>query len=140
MKRMLVYILVAFCVLFPTAAWVQDPQGEVLGEWSGKDSDGYAMSFVFKADGTVLFIHGNTVIGGTTNKGTATWRLDASQNPMHLDVIVTTTSGETSTLPMIVRFLTDRVIQIRISEDMETRPTRFSDSDNPNQVVFRKQQ
>jgi hypothetical protein len=98
------------------------PQQTLVGEWIGKDYLGHPASMVFSPDGTVKLAIGHLELDGPTFGGTVTWRLDASKTPM------------------IVRFISDRQIQIRIDEDLLSRPTNFSDDGSRNQIVFVKRQ
>ena len=40
---------------------------------------------------------------------------------------------------MIVRLITERKLQLRMGEDMKTRPNGFSAQDDKNQVILEKQ-
>ena len=81
---------------------------------------------------------GNVIADGPSVGGSATWRLDTHQTPMHLDFVTKLSSGEETILPMIVRFISDQQIQIRISEDMQSRPTSFSTEESSNQLILVK--
>ena len=140
MKTTVHYVLFVSCLVFLVASCSKSPQDKIVGEWRGTDDTGETASFVFDADNNAKMVQGNFVLDGQTIGGNVTWRLDATnQDSMYLDLVVTLPSGENQTLPMIVRFITDSKIQLRKSENMGSRPTEFSDSDNNNQIVLIKQ-
>ena len=58
---------------------------------------------------------------------------------MSLDLVITLPTGQQETLPMIVRLITERKLQLRMGEDMKTRPNGFSAQDDKNQVILEKQ-
>ena len=114
------------------------PDHLLAGGWTGQDSTGQTAMFVFERDGTVKFIMGHLVADGPTVGASVKWRLDTRQTPMHLDIVVKSPSSQERILPMIVRFISDQQIQIRTSEDMQSRPTSFSTEDSSNQLVLVK--
>ena len=89
----------------------------------------------FYENGSVKMIRNDMIL----DKG-VTWRFDGRHNPMQLDLVLTDSSGETKVLPMIVRFISDTEILLRMSGDMKTRPDKFSDSDEVNQIILTKRQ
>jgi hypothetical protein len=116
------------------------PQRTLVGEWTGKDYLGHPAFMVFSPDGTVKLAIDHLELDGPTFGGTVTWRLDASKTPAHLDIVVKAPAKQGTVIPMIVRFISDRQIQIRIDEDLLSRPTNFSDDGSRNQIVFVKRQ
>jgi hypothetical protein len=139
MKTTTHYISVAFYLVLILVSCDKSPQDKIIGEWRGTDHAGETASFVFYKDSNAIMIQGNLVLDGKTLGEMVTWQLDDRQDPMHLDLVATSSSGESRTLPMIIRFLTDSKIQIRMSENMEARPIEFSDSDDINQIILIKQ-
>jgi uncharacterized protein (TIGR03067 family) len=117
----------------------QSPEERIIGEWKGTDHTGETASLAFDADGTARMIQGDVVLDGNAVGGTVTWRMDADQDPMHLDLVVTDAFGETQVLPMIVRFISETKIELCKSEDGSSRPSAFSDSDKVNQITLTKQ-
>jgi hypothetical protein len=138
-KTKLLFLLFALCLVLLVFSCSKSPQDKIVGEWKGTDNTGETASLVFDEDGNAKMIQGNLVLDGQTLGGKVAWRLDASQDPIHLDLLVTPSSGESRTLPMIVRFITDSKIQLRYAEDMVSRPTGFLPSDNKYQIVLIKQ-
>ena len=120
-------------------SWSHSAQDPLVGVWTGFDSSGEGASMVFYADGAVTFIQGDLVLDPKSVGGSLIWRIDRTKNPMHLDLIATKATGETQTLPFIVRFITDRKIQVKMAEDMKTRPVTFSENEDSNQIVLDKE-
>jgi hypothetical protein len=56
---------------------------------------------------------------------------------MQLDIHVKGDKGEV-VMPMIVRFVSDKKIQVGMAPDMATRPSAFSPEDSQNQVTLAK--
>ena len=111
---------------------------KLIGEWEGTDYKGAAASLVFHKDKRVKFVQGNNVLDGSSVGGYATWEIDATKNPNHLDLVLSL-SGEIKTLPMIIRFITDKKIQLRCGKNLSIRPAEFTNSDDINQIFFVKQ-
>jgi len=130
-------IALSIIVLIPSCA--KSPDNQLVGEWMGTDPTGDTASFLFNEDGTARMIQGNMVLDGSSIGGTVTWKLDASHDPMHLDLVMSKESGETVVLPMIIRFLGENRLQAKISEDRQSRPLEFSESTDINQVVLTRQ-
>jgi hypothetical protein len=101
-------------------------EDKLIGEWKGTDSGGKTASFVFNRDRSVRMLMGNLVVDGPTLGGKVEWRVDATHEPMSLDIVATAPSGQQSVLPMIIRFITDQKLQVRTSPDMQSRPVGFS--------------
>lgn len=117
----------------------QPPKERIIGEWKGTDHTGETASLVFSEDGTARMVTSDMVLDGSSVGGTVTWRMDDSQDPIHLDLVVTNMLEETQVLPMIMRFLSDGTLQLRNSEGMTTRPTGFSDTPSPDQIILTRQ-
>jgi hypothetical protein len=121
-------------------ACTKAPEDRLVGEWTGTDSEGQTMTLMFNRDRTVRIVLGNVMFDGQTARGKAEWRIDSSHDPIALDVVLTSASGKQLIFPMIIRFVTDRKIQLRKSPDMlPPRPTSFSAGDKVNQLVLVKQ-
>lgn len=140
MKAIKSYLLFSILLVLFVASCSKSLHNKIIGEWKGTDHTGATASFVFYADGNAKMIQGNLVIDGQPQGRTVTWELNDTQSPMHLDLIVTLKDGKSKKLPMIVRFITDNKIQLRMSADMTSRPTEFLDSDQINQIILLKQQ
>ena len=132
-------ILIALSLIFFITSCANSPEQRLIGEWKGTDPTGVTAALVFNEDGSARMIQGNTVLDGASVGGKVTWRLDASHDPMRLDLVLSKTSGETMTLPMILRFVGENKLQARISEDRTSRPTGFSESEDTNQIILVRQ-
>ena len=130
-------ILLALVLL--SLSCTRKPEQSLIGKWKGTDSGGKTASLIFNSDHTFKMVLGNMVVDGAMFGGKAEWRADMSRDPMTLDFIIIASSGDQSVLPIIFRFVTDSKIQIRMSKDMQSRPTGFSVDDTENQLVLVKQ-
>jgi hypothetical protein len=117
----------------------KSPADKLVGEWKGTDSGGKTASMIFSRDRTFRMVSENLVIGGPTIRGKVVWRIDTTRDPIELDVVVTRPNGEQDIVPMIIRFITDRKLQSRISPDLQSRPVSFSGEDTENQLILEKQ-
>lgn len=131
-------ILVA--LVFLAASCIRKPERSLIGEWKGTDSTGTTASVVINADGTCKIVLGNVVVDGAIYGGKTDWRVDMSRNPITLDFIVTSPSGQQlGAIPMIFLFITDRKIQLRLGKDLKSRATGFSADNTETQIVLTKQ-
>lgn len=134
--NLLLLVLISF--LFLTSC-SQTLENKLIGEWEGTDNKGNIASFVFNKDKSANMIFGNVVIDGKSEEFDLNWEFDDNFDPMHLDLLIKHASAQTRTIPMIVRFISDTKIQLRISYDMKSRPTEFSNYDSENQIILTKQ-
>jgi hypothetical protein len=109
---------------------------KLVGEWKGTDNTGTTMSIIFEADGAARLINGNIVIGPENN---AKWKINDNVTPFQLDFVSTDLKGNTNTFPMIVRFVTNDKLQLRMNEDLKIRPTEFSNTDQAMQIILVRQ-
>jgi hypothetical protein len=109
---------------------------KIVGEWQGTDGSGASASFVFSENRDVKMIIGNLVIDTETVGAKVSWQLDTNQDPMQLDIVTGSSVEDGGVTPLIIRFVTDNKIQLRISEDGTSRPVGFSSSDTENQIVL----
>jgi hypothetical protein len=126
-------------LVFLSVSCARKPVQRLIGEWKGTDSGGQATSLILNSDRTFKMVLGNVVIDGQTVGGKTEWRADMSRDPMTLDFSMVPPSGERRVIPVIFRFITDQKIQMRIGEDIHSRPTSFSADDTRNQLVLVKQ-
>ena len=112
-------------------------QQQILGEWKGTDSTGETASLIFYPDGRAEMRQGRMVLDDKTAGGKVTWELD-SQDPMHLDLVITVGDRERRML-MILRFVSDTQIQVQLSIDDTTRVRQFGPPGDPDQVTLTKQ-
>ena len=106
-------------------------------------SETKTISFVFNEDGSMMMIDENTVTEAAGDVESVTWRLDASQDPMHIDIMVAPKSQEEepTIIPLIARFVGDNKLQTRMGSlsNLKNRPLGFSTQKDKNQVVFERQ-
>jgi hypothetical protein len=117
----------------------QNLHNKIIGEWHGTDGTGDSASYVFRENGEVKWIYGNVVIDTETLGTNFSWRLDTNTDPMQLDFVRGPSDEDGMVTPAIIRFVTDNKIQIRMSEDLTSRPIGFSPSDVEGQIVFIRQ-
>lgn len=132
-------LVVSACLILFIGACSQSPEELLVGDWKGLDGTGQTASLVFNQDGTVAMIQGSTVLDGKSIGGEVRWTLDATKDPMHLDVVVSPSSGQKSYMRMILRFITNDKVQARMSEGGITRPTGFSAAEDAYQVLLERQ-
>lgn len=117
----------------------QNLHNKIIGEWHGTDETGDSASYVFRENGEVKWIYGNVVMDTETLGTNFSWRLDTNTDPMQLDFVRGPSDEDGMVTPAIIRFVTDNKIQIRMSEDLTSRPIGFSPSDVEGQIVFIRQ-
>ena len=94
---------------------------------------------ILNRDRTARLIIANQVLDGSSLGGRFEWRVDSNHEPMWLDFVATRSDGTQGVLPMIVRFVGDRKIQVRWNADFTSRPANFADPDVTTQLVLSKQ-
>jgi len=138
MKQLLITIAAVVLVGCGSA-----PEKKLIGEWKGTDGTGKTMSLVFNEDGSMMLIDGNTVFEASEDIESVRWKLDTSQAPMHLDVVITSKSQEQepAILPLIARFVGDNKLQVRLesSSNLKNRPLGFTTQKDNDQVVLVRQ-
>ena len=139
MKKQGLCLFVMLCAAALLSSCAKPPSELIIGEWKGTDHTGETASLVFSRDGGAKMIQNDIVLDDSSVGGKVTWRIDDSHDPMHLDLVITDASGETQVLPMIVRFISDTKLQLRKSDDGNSRPVEFSDADVVNQITLTKQ-
>jgi len=77
---------------------------------------------ILNRDRTARLIIANQVLDGSSLGGRFEWRVDSNHEPMWLDFVATRSDGTQGVLPMIVRFVGDRKIQVRWNADFTSRP------------------
>lgn len=115
----------------------------LVGEWQATDDSG---SFIFNSDGSVMLTTGNIAVESIEDIQ-VNWRIDDSQEPIHLDFIginKQTDIEEKTPIRMIIRFLTDDKIQIRMGEYLNNgewkRPDDFTDDlEDKSQFILTRQ-
>lgn len=118
------------------------PEDKLIGEWKGTDFRGQTASLSLNRDRTLRIGIGNLVLDEATMSSggaKAEWRVNFAREPISLDVVITPKSGQQIVVPMIIRFITDQKLQLRIDPDMKSRPIGFSADDPQNQLVLVKQ-
>ncbi len=134
-------VLLIFFGSITNAGLLQDtPEKMLIGEWSGKDQTGRTASYIFNADHSVKIIMGNMVLDGSTIGGKLIWKIDAKQNPIHLDIDMKLNTGQIRSMPQIIRFVGKNKLQIRKGKNPTVRPVSFSEEINdPTQIILVKQ-
>jgi len=100
---------------------------KLVGEWLAALKAGPVGSYTFGSDQTAVITIGDTVQDGASyGLGyEMIWELDETQDPMHLDIVVTREGREIARRPGIARFATDDTLQLLRSLPDEGRPTAF---------------
>ncbi len=113
----------------------------LVGKWSGIDSDGDSVTFVFSEDKSaeVKFEGVPTLSTKTMTNGKVEWSRNMNQDPMHLDIVIFVGSIEKQRIRMIAQFVDERTLNIQISRNMITRPDGFSMTEDVFQVLTTKQ-
>lgn len=133
-------LLKTVCITLACCSWSFSEQEPLIGVWTGIDSSGEIASLVFEADGSASYIEDEKIVFDPKTIGASLiWKLDRTKDPMHLDLIGTKVSGETITFPMIVRFVDETKILVKMPTDLNARPVNFSESDDGNQMVLHKE-
>jgi hypothetical protein len=115
----------------------------LVGEWQATDGSG---SFIFNSDGGMMLTTGNIAVESIEDIQ-LNWRIDDTQEPIHLDFIginKQTDIEEETPIRMIIRFLTDDKIQIRMGEYLNNgewrRPDDFTDDlEDKSQFILTRQ-
>jgi hypothetical protein len=123
------FIISIFLIII--LACTKSPDDKLIGEWQGVDDDGVVASIVFEKNKTVKLIQGSLVLEGS-------YSVNKYKDYFELDIIVKQ-SSKTVTTPMILRFVTDDKIQIRMSKDNASRPIGFSSTKDSMQIVLKRQ-
>jgi hypothetical protein len=123
-------------LLCSCSSFQSDQSTKIVGEWSGNAKSGEKVTLIFEKDKSASFISNNQVMDSTTSGGKVSWELDTTKDPIHLDIVFTT-RGEKKIMPLIMRYLGERKIMIRIG-DKGIRPTSFTMESVENQIVLDK--
>ena len=135
MNRLIPFLIAVVCGIGPTYA------GDIVGTWSGIDSDGDAATFVFNADQSAeVKLEGVPRLSTQTmTNGKVTWSQDASQNPMHLDIIIVRSSTEVSRIRMVAQLVDGQTLKLQISRNMTSRPSGFAMTKEVFQLLATRQ-
>jgi len=139
MNKFSIVILLALIV----ACWMQPSfaSTNLVGKWSGVDSDGDTVTFVFNEDKSAeVKLEGVPLLSSTTMKnGHVEWSGDTGRDPVFLDIVIFVGSRENHRIQMLARFIDEHTLQIQLSRDMTTRPAGFELSKEVFQVRLTKQ-
>jgi len=129
--KKLSFICILLLLLLP--ACTKTPESDLIGEWKGVDNKGKIASIVLEKNKQAKFIKESLVLDGT-------WSANTTKNKkfIELDLIVMQ-STKTVTMPAIIRFLTKNKIQLKVTNDMVSRPEDFSTTEDKNQIVLERQ-
>jgi hypothetical protein len=113
----------------------------VIGKWSGIDSDGDTATFVFNEDNSAeLKLEGVPLLSSANLvHGSVEWVTNTDYDPIHLDIVILIDSAEKQQIPMVARFVDDQTLRILISRDMKSRPKGFAINKDVFQVLAKKQ-
>jgi hypothetical protein len=118
MSKLLLHIFITTLLILTAACsdeLADNPHKAIIGEWKGKN--GEPAVFVFHSDETAtLFMDGRRL-------EIDQWRLDQTQDPMHLD-LEGRVGGRTRTLVGITGFIDDNTLNIKIGFNGQ-RPKGF---------------
>jgi len=132
-KLMLVFITVMYlgaCSILPVKEF------SIIGEWVGIDTDGTSTSIIFNEDRSAEMIIKGMRISGAAFDRSVSWSLNTAYNPIHLDLIVSREARVDVVVPMIIRFHDDNTLEVRMTDDMKSRPERFLEADGINQILL----
>ncbi|OIQ01054.1 MAG: hypothetical protein AUK35_00355 [Zetaproteobacteria bacterium CG2_30_46_52] len=130
----------AFILAMFVSSCTTELQENIVGEWKGTDHAEQTASFVFHADGNVKMMQGKNVLDSQSVSGSVTWSLDTEKNPMHLTLqIKPAAGGEARDFPMLVRFVSENQMQLRMNKEMTPGVPLFSEQDTNNLILLTKQ-
>jgi hypothetical protein len=137
-KSLAVFILIVSSAVCSGLSYAEM---NIIGEWSGIDSDGDSAIFVFGADKSAeLEMEGIPRLSAKNlTNGSVEWSSNTDYDPVHLDIIIMKGSQENGRIPMITQIIDDQTMKIQISRDMETRPNGFEITQDVFQIVLTKQ-
>lgn len=119
-------LFLALSVLVLIVSCSKSPEELLVGEWSGTDNKGRSGTFQFYEDGSAELVLGDRVINGQKIGGKVSWRVDNTQDPIHLGLVLKIPSKDSKTLPMIIQFNSDQEIKVGLITDFSSRPVGFS--------------
>lgn len=136
MKKLLLLIVI-LPLLSITSVNAQD---QFIGKWLG--DDGKDLGFVqFDQEGYATLGLGDQIMGGKEftlrgEKGSMTYEIDASKQPIEIDLIVTKLeSGEQKRLFCIAQFINDNEMQFAMDFNNQ-RPLEFTEE---NSIVLKRE-
>lgn len=125
------YVFIASIFLLMISACTKSSTDRLIGEWQGADHTGQFFSILFEKNNNAKLIKGSLVLEGG-------YDASVSQGIVKLNLKVKRAS-KTVTTPMILRFLSDDKIQLRIGKGGTTRPTEFSETEDKMQIILKRQ-
>ena len=136
--RLMVVVISIVCLC---CGWSFSDQDPLVGVWTGVDDGGECNSLVFYADGSAaLMLEGKFLMDGESVGGSLRWKIDRTKNPVHLDLIATKADGEVRSLLLIIECISDKTILVKMSDNMMSRPTSFSNDDSGTQLTLHKEE
>jgi hypothetical protein len=67
------------------------------------------------------------------------WKVDDSHSPIHLDFVMTRADGQTKTIELILKFVSDNQIVLRADWNTGKRPDGFVENDPDTQITLTRQ-
>ena len=123
-------------LLCSCSSFQSDQSTKIVGEWSGNAKSGEKVTLIFEKDKSASFISNNQVMDSTTSGGKVSWELDTTKDPIHLDIVFIA-KGEKKIMPLIMRYLGERKIMVRIG-DKGVRPISFTMESTNDKLVLEK--
>ncbi len=117
----------------------QDLRAKLVGEWKGLQQNGSTAGMIFRQDSSVVMYEDDEGFDASDVDGKLVWRAYGDSEPLNLDIIAIAPGREPMTIKMIMRFLSDEQIEIRMNEMPGIRPAQFEDPAPEGQVVLTKQ-
>ena len=136
--KKIIGLLISLLLILLISSCSKSPEEQLVGEWRGTDSGGGSIIFIFNGDESASMIMGNIVLDGSSNGVSLKWKLFDTYTPMHLDIIGRR-QGKTKFIRMIARFVGENKLQIRLNNDLESRPTDFTTSNDKLQALLIRQ-
>lgn len=116
-----------------------DLRARLVGEWKGVEADGATVGVVFRDDSSTVMYEDDEVFDAKDAGGKLIWRAYGDGEPLNLDIVAVAADGSQKTIKLILRFLSDTKIEIRMTKDPDVRPTQFEDPAPEGQVVLTRQ-
>ena len=136
MKKLL-FLFILFPLLSLT---VDNEKSQIIGKWVGEDN-GEIGYMGFDANGFAYFEIDGQTFGGREfifegKKGSMTYKINESANPIEVDLIVTKLeSGETNKLLCIAKFIDHDTMKFAINFENK-RPLNFN---TENSILFKRE-
>ncbi|MCU0550766.1 MAG: type IV pilin-like G/H family protein [Leptolyngbya sp. Prado105] len=137
MKRIGCVGVLVSAVLTAQGVMAQTATSPLSGRWQGIFDEKYPMGFLFSPDGKFIMVFGSNGVESTMLSGTtANYKLDATTQPMHVDITIPDAKEPVLTIAELSDPQTLRM-QIKDTNPGKPRPTQFSDRTQMQKVSDR---